>query len=64
MILLTLAVFGLYGMLIWVGVLQSDKLKLEEELKRSEERNLWYSQELEKQLGIIEQIKKELGAEK
>ena len=62
--LLALAIFGLYLMLIWVSILQNDKLKVEKDIENSEQRNKWYAEELEKQLGIIEQIEKELGAEK
>jgi len=58
--LLSLAIFGLYLMLIWVSVLQNDKLKLKKEIEDSEERNTWLIEELEKQSILIEQIEKEL----
>ena len=58
--LLSLTIFGLYLMLIWVSVLQNDKLKLEKEVENSEQRNKRLIEELEKQSILIEQIEKEL----
>jgi len=47
-------------MLIWVSVLQNDKLKLKKEIEDSEERNTWLIEELEKQSILIDNIEKEL----
>ena len=58
--LLSLSIFGLYLMLIWVSVLQNDKLKLKKEIEDSEERNTWLIEELEKQSILIDNIEKEL----